>query len=42
MKAVRMNPQLIAGYGMDTITMAGSLEAKLAAIEAARIAWGLS
>ena len=30
-----MNPQLIAGYGMDTITMAGSLEAKLAAMKGA-------
>ncbi len=30
-----MNPQLIAGYGMDTITMAGSLEAKLAAMKSA-------
>jgi sugar phosphate isomerase/epimerase len=30
-----MNPQLIAGYGMDTITMAGTLEAKLAAMKGA-------
>ena len=30
-----MNSQLIAGYGMDTITMAGSLEAKLAAMKGA-------
>lgn len=30
-----MNAQLIAGFGMDTITMAGSLEAKLEAIKGA-------
>ena len=30
-----MNAQLIAGFGMDTITMAGSLEAKLEAMKGA-------
>jgi len=35
LKAVRMNPQWIAGFGMDTITMAGSLEAKLEAMKGA-------
>jgi sugar phosphate isomerase/epimerase len=35
LKAVRMNAQLITGFGMDTITMAGSLEAKLEAMKGA-------
>jgi sugar phosphate isomerase/epimerase len=35
LKALRMNAQLIAGFGMDTITMAGSLEAKLEAMKGA-------
>jgi sugar phosphate isomerase/epimerase len=35
LKVVRMNAQLIAGFGMDTITMAGSLEAKLQAMKGA-------
>jgi sugar phosphate isomerase/epimerase len=35
LKAVRMNAQLITGFGMDTITMAGSLEAKLQAMKGA-------
>jgi sugar phosphate isomerase/epimerase len=35
LKAVRMNAQWIAGFGMDTITMAGSLEAKLDAMKGA-------
>jgi len=35
LKAARMNAQLIAGFGMDTITMAGTLEAKLDAMKGA-------
>ena len=35
MKAEPMNAQWIAGFGMDTITMAGSLEAKLEAMKGA-------
>jgi len=35
LKALRMNAQLIAGFGMDTITMTGSLEAKLQAMKGA-------
>jgi len=35
LKALRMNTQLIAGFGMDTITMTGSLEAKLEAMKGA-------
>jgi len=35
LKALRMNAQLIAGFGMDTITMTGSLEAKLEAMKGA-------
>jgi sugar phosphate isomerase/epimerase len=35
LKAVRMNAQWIAGFGMDTITMTGSLEAKLEAMKGA-------
>jgi sugar phosphate isomerase/epimerase len=35
LKALRMNAQWIAGFGMDTITMAGTLEAKLQAMKGA-------
>jgi len=35
LKALRMNAQWIAGFGMDTITMTGSLEAKLQAMKGA-------
>jgi len=35
LKAARMKAQRMAGFGMDTITMAGTLEAKLAAMKGA-------
>jgi len=35
LKAARMKAQWMAGFGMDTITMAGTLEAKLAAMKGA-------